>query len=204
MHIAIVGNIGAGKTTLAELLAKSYGWDPLFEAVDNNPYLEDFYNDMKRWSFNLQIYFLNSRYRQLMDIQATGRNVIQDRTIYEDAFIFAENLHDMGLMTTRDYENYRAIFDNMTAYIKPPDLLVYLKASVPTLVNNIQRRGREYEIGIRIDYLSKLNEKYQKWIGGYDLGKLLIIDKDVIDFANNTEDMATVVNLIEREINGLF
>jgi len=204
MHIAIVGNIGAGKTTLAELLAKSYGWDPLFEAVDNNPYLEDFYNDMKRWSFNLQIYFLNSRYRQLMDIQATGRNVIQDRTIYEDAFIFAENLHDMRLMTTRDYENYRAIFDNMTAYIKPPDLLVYLKASVPTLVNNIQRRGREYEIGIRIDYLSKLNEKYQKWIGGYDLGKLLIIDKDVIDFANNTEDMATVVQLIERELNGLF
>ncbi len=204
MHIAIVGNIGAGKTTLAELLAKSYGWEPLFEAVDNNPYLEDFYNDMKRWSFNLQIYFLNSRYRQLMDIQADGRNVIQDRTIYEDAFIFAENLHDMGLMTTRDYENYRAIFDNMTSYIKPPDLLVYLKASVPTLVNNIQRRGREYEIGIRIDYLSKLNEKYQKWISGYKLGKLLIIDKDVIDFANNVEDMATVVQLIEREINGLF
>lgn len=204
MHIAIVGNIGAGKTTLAELLAKSYGWEPLFEAVDNNPYLEDFYNDMKRWSFNLQIYFLNSRYRQLIDIQKDGRNVIQDRTIYEDAFIFAENLHDMGLMTTRDYENYRAIFDNMTAYIKPPDLLVYLKASVPTLVNNIQRRGREYETGIRLDYLSKLNEKYQKWINGYKLGKLLVIDKDVIDFANNVEDMATVVQLIEREINGLF
>lgn len=204
MHIAIVGNIGAGKTTLTELLSKSYGWDPLYEAVDNNPYLEDFYNDMKRWSFNLQIYFLNSRYRQLLDIQKIGKNVIQDRTIYEDAYIFAENLHDMGLLTTRDYENYRAIFDNMTAYIKPPDLLVYLKASVPTLVNNIQRRGREYESGIRLDYLSKLNEKYQKWIGGYKLGKLLIIDKDTIDFANNTEDMATVIQLIEREINGLF
>jgi deoxyadenosine/deoxycytidine kinase len=204
MHIAIVGNIGAGKTTLAELLAKSYGWDPLYEAVDNNPYLEDFYNDMKRWSFNLQIYFLNSRYRQLMEIQKSGRNIVQDRTIYEDAFIFAENLHDMGLMTTRDFDNYRSIFDNMTAYIKPPDLLVYLRASVPTLVNNIQRRGREYETGIRLDYLSKLNEKYQKWINNYQLGKLLIIDKDMIDFANNTEDMATVVQLIEREINGLF
>jgi deoxyadenosine/deoxycytidine kinase len=204
MHIAIVGNIGAGKTTLAELLAKSYGWDPLYEAVDNNPYLEDFYNDMKRWRFNLQIYFLNSRYRQLMEIQKSGRNIVQDRTIYEDAFIFAENLHDMGLMTTRDFDNYRSIFDNMTAYIKPPDLLVYLRASVPTLVNNIQRRGREYETGIRLDYLSKLNEKYQKWINNYQLGKLLIIDKDMIDFANNTEDMATVVQLIEREINGLF
>jgi deoxyadenosine/deoxycytidine kinase len=204
MHIAIVGNIGAGKTTLAELLAKSYGWDPLFEAVDNNPYLEDFYNDMKRWSFNLQIYFLNSRYRQLIDIQKTGRNVIQDRTIYEDAFIFAENLHDMGLMTTRDYENYRSIFDNITSYIKPPDLLIYLKASVPTLVNNIQRRGREYESGIRLDYLSKLNDKYQKWIGSYKLGKLLVIDKDTLDFANNTEDMATIASMIEREINGLF
>ncbi|MEO6150859.1 MAG: deoxynucleoside kinase [Mucilaginibacter sp.] len=204
MHIAIVGNIGAGKTTLTELLAKNYGWDPLFEAVDNNPYLEDFYSDMKRWSFNLQIYFLNSRYRQIIDIQKFGGNIIQDRTIYEDAYIFAENLHDMGLMTTRDYENYRAIFDNITSFIKPPDLLVYLKASVPTLVNNIQRRGREYESGIRLDYLSKLNEKYHKWISGYKLGKVLIIDMDALDFATNTEDLATIVQLIEREINGLF
>jgi deoxyadenosine/deoxycytidine kinase len=204
MHIAIVGNIGAGKTTLTEMLAHNYGWEPLFEAVDNNPYLEDFYSDMKRWSFNLQIYFLNSRYRQIVDIQKSGRNILQDRTIYEDAYIFAENLHDMGLMTTRDYENYESIFENITEYIKPPDLLVYLKASVPTLVSNIQRRGREYEIGIRLDYLSKLNEKYDKWIKNYKLGKLLILDKDNLDFANNTEDMATIVQLIEREINGLF
>jgi deoxyadenosine/deoxycytidine kinase len=204
MHIAIVGNIGAGKTTLTELLAKNYGWDPLFEAVDNNPYLEDFYSDMKRWSFNLQIYFLNTRYRQIIDIQKGGHNIIQDRTIYEDAYIFAENLHDMGLMTTRDYQNYQAIFDNMTEYIKPPDLLIYLRASVPTLVNNIQRRGREYETGIRLDYLSKLNDKYQKWINGYKLGKLLVIDKDNLDFANKTEDLGTIVQMIEREIHGLF
>jgi deoxyadenosine/deoxycytidine kinase len=204
MHRAIVGNIGAGKTTLTEMLAHNYGWEPLFEAVDNNPYLEDFYSDMKRWSFNLQIYFLNSRYRQIIDIQKSGRNILQDRTIYEDAYIFAENLHDMGLMTTRDYENYESIFDNITEFIKPPDLLVYLKASVPTLVSNIQRRGREYESGIRLDYLSKLNEKYEKWIKNYKLGKLLILDKDNLDFANNTEDMATIVQLIEREINGLF
>ena len=204
MHIAIVGNIGAGKTTLTELLAKNYGWDPLFEAVDNNPYLEDFYSDMKRWSFNLQIYFLNTRYRQIIDIQKGGHNIIQDRTIYEDAYIFAENLHDMGLMTTRDYQNYQAIFDNITEFIKPPDLLIYLRASVPTLVNNIQRRGREYETGIRLDYLSKLNEKYQKWINGYKLGKLLILDKDNLDFANKTEDLATIVQMIEREIHGLF
>jgi deoxyadenosine/deoxycytidine kinase len=204
MHIAIVGNIGAGKTTLTEMLAKNYGWDPIYEAVDNNPYLEDFYNEMKRWSFNLQIYFLNSRYRQIVEIQKGNRDIIQDRTIYEDAYIFAENLHDMGLMTTRDYENYQSMFDNITEFIKPPDLLVYLKASVPTLVNNIQRRGREYEIGIRIDYLSKLNEKYDKWINGYKLGKLLVLDKDNLDFANNTEDMAAIVEKIEREINGLF
>ncbi|WCT10945.1 deoxynucleoside kinase [Mucilaginibacter jinjuensis] len=204
MHIAVVGNIGAGKTTLTELLAKNYGWEPLYEAVDNNPYLEDFYGDMKRWSFNLQIYFLNSRFRQIVDIQSGGKDVIQDRTIYEDAFIFAENLHDMGLMAGRDFENYNNIFENITSFIKPPDLLIYLKASVPTLVNNIQRRGREYEIGIRLDYLSKLNEKYQKWIDGYKLGKLLIIDKDNLDFANNTEDLASVIEKIEREIHGLF
>jgi len=204
MHIAVVGNIGAGKTTLTELLAKNYGWQPQYESVENNPYLEDFYSDMKRWSFNLQIFFLNSRFQQIMEIQKSKANIIQDRTIYEDAFIFAANLRDMDLMTERDYENYRKIFDNITSFIKPPDLLIYLKASVPTLVNNIQRRGREYEIGIRLDYLSKLNEKYEKWIKGYNSGKLLILDKDKLDFANNTEDLSAVIEKIEVEINGLF
>ncbi|UKT65673.1 deoxynucleoside kinase [Pedobacter mucosus] len=204
MHIAIVGNIGAGKTTLTSLLAKNYEWEALYEAVDNNPYLEDFYSDMKRWSFNLQIYFLNSRFQQIIEIEQNQRNVIQDRTIYEDAHIFAENLHDMALMTTRDHDNYRAIFESITSFIKPPDLLVYLRASVPTLVNNIQRRGREYEAGIRIDYLSKLNEKYEAWIKGYNLGKLLILDKDKLDFTNNPEDLGTVIQSIEAEINGLF
>jgi len=204
MHIAIVGNIGAGKTTLTELLSRHLGWEAQFEAVDNNPYLEDFYSDMKRWSFNLQIYFLNSRFKQIAEIQNSERNVIQDRTIYEDAHIFAENLHEMGLMTSRDYDNYRAIFDNITSFIKPPDLLIYLKASVPTLVNNIQRRGREYEAGIRLDYLSKLNDKYDKWIGNYQEGKLLILDKDKLDFANDPEDLGYIIQAIEREMHGLF
>ncbi|KHJ38426.1 deoxyadenosine/deoxycytidine kinase [Pedobacter glucosidilyticus] len=204
MHIAVVGNIGAGKTTLTELLAKNYNWEAMFEAVDNNPYLEDFYSDMKRWSFNLQIYFLNSRFQQIRDIQRSNQSIIQDRTIYEDAYIFAENLHEMGLMTSRDYENYQSIFDNITAYIKPPDLLIYLKASVPTLVENIQRRGREYEASIRLDYLQKLNEKYDKWIKSYKSGKLLILDKDKLDFANKPDDLSIVIESIEREINGLF
>lgn len=204
MHIAIVGNIGAGKTTLTELLSKHLGWEAHYEAVDNNPYLEDFYNDMKRWSFNLQIYFLNSRFNQIKEIQALERNVIQDRTIYEDAYIFAENLNEMGLMTARDYANYRSIFENMTSFIKPPDLLIYLKASIPTLVNNIQRRGRDYEAGIRLDYLSKLNDKYQKWIDGYKEGKLLVLDKDNLDFSNNPEDLGFIIQSIEREIHGLF
>ena len=204
MHIAIVGNIGAGKTTLTQKLSDHLKWEPQFEAVDDNPYLEDFYSDMKRWSFNLQIYFLNSRFRHIVQLQEKDTNIIQDRTIYEDAYIFAENLFDMGLMSARDFENYSAIFESIVSYIKPPDLLVYLRASVPTLVDNIQTRGREYEANIRLDYLSKLNAKYEKWINGYSGGKLLILDKDKLDFANNPEDMGYVLQQVEAELFGLF
>ncbi|SEK95683.1 Deoxyadenosine/deoxycytidine kinase [Parapedobacter koreensis] len=204
MHIAIVGNIGAGKTTLTQLLANHLKWEPQFEAVDDNPYLEDFYSDMKRWAFNLQIYFLNSRFRHIVQLQRKETNLIQDRTIYEDAYIFAENLYDMGLMSARDFENYSNIFESIISYIKPPDLLIYLRASVPTLVENIQTRGREYEANIRLDYLSKLNTKYEKWIKNYKDGKLLILDKDKLDFANNPEDMGFVLQKIETELFGLF
>ena len=204
MHIAVVGNIGAGKTTLTEMLAKNYKWDPLYETVDNNPYLEDFYNDMKRWSFNLQVYFLNSRFQQIIEIQKVNKNIIQDRTIYEDAYIFAENLHEMGLMPSRDYENYKSIFENITAFIRPPDLVIYLKASVPTLVENIQRRGREYEAGIRLDYLQKLNNKYEKWIAHYNKGKVLILDKDKLDFANQDEHFSTIIAQVDHQIKGFI
>ena len=204
MHIAIVGNIGAGKTTLTKLLAQHLNFEPQFEAVDNNPYLEDFYSDMKRWAFNLQIFFLNSRFRHIVEQQKSGINMIQDRTIYEDAYIFAENLYDMGLMSARDFDNYSNIFQSIIHYIKPPDLLIYLRASVPTLVNNIQKRGRDYESAIRLDYLSKLNEKYEKWINNYSAGKLLILDKDNLDFANNPEDLGFIKEKIDAELYGLF
>ncbi|MCA5006416.1 deoxynucleoside kinase [Sphingobacterium bovistauri] len=204
MHIAIVGNIGAGKTTLTKLLAQHLNFEPQFEAVDNNPYLEDFYSDMKRWAFNLQIFFLNSRFRHIVEQQKLGTNMIQDRTIYEDAYIFAENLYDMGLMSARDFDNYSNIFQSIIHYIKPPDLLIYLKASVPTLVNNIQKRGRDYESAIRLDYLSKLNDKYDKWINNYTDGKLLILDKDNLDFANNPEDLGFIKEKIDAELYGLF
>lgn len=203
-HIAIAGNIGSGKTTLTTLLAKHYNWDAHFEDVDNNPYLNDFYNDMQRWSFNLQIFFLNSRFRQLQDIRAQEKTVIQDRTIYEDANIFAPNLHSMGLMTSRDYDNYKSLFDAVSKMIGAPDLLIYLRASVPTLVKQIQKRGREYEDSIRLDYLRRLNERYEAWIDTYREGRLLIIDVDNLNFADKPEDLGSIVNKIEAEFNGLF
>ena len=203
-HIAIAGNIGAGKTTLCARLAKHFNWESHFESTDDNPYLADFYNDMKRWSFNLQVYFLNNRYQQVLNILQGDRTVVQDRTIYEDAYIFAPNLHDMGLMTTRDFENYFTLFKTMSSQIQAPDLLIYLKASIPTLVAHIQSRGRDYEGNMSLDYLKRLNDRYEKWISGYDEGKLLIINADEIDFESNPEDMGKVVSLVQRELHGLF
>jgi deoxyadenosine/deoxycytidine kinase len=204
MHIAVAGNIGSGKTTLTGLLAKHFGWEPHYEDVDTNPYLNSFYEEMQRWSFNLQIYFLNSRFRQVVDIRNSGKTVIQDRTIYEDAYIFAPNLHAMNLMSTRDYENYRSLFDLMSTFIQPPDLLIYLRASVPTLVSQIQKRGREYENAIRLDYLRNLNEMYEEWINGYKLGKLLIIDADTLKVSENPEDLGHVIDNINAQLHGLF
>ena len=204
MHIAVAGNIGAGKTTLTKLLAKHYGWTPNFEDVDYNPYLNDFYEDMQRWSFNLQIYFLNSRFNQILEIRKSDKTIIQDRTIYEDAYIFAPNLHSMGLMSSRDFDNYFSLFKLMTSVVQAPDLLIYLRASVPTLVRQIQQRGRKYESSIRIDYLTRLNERYEAWASEYDSGKLLRIDVDNIDFANRPEDLSTVIDKIDAEIHGLF
>jgi deoxyadenosine/deoxycytidine kinase len=204
MHIAIAGNIGSGKTTLTGLLAKHFGWDPHYEDVDTNPYLNSFYEDMQRWSFNLQIYFLNSRFRQVVDIRNSGKTVVQDRTIYEDAYIFAPNLHAMNLMSTRDYENYRSLFDLMGTFILPPDLLIYLRASVPTLVSQIQKRGRDYENAIRLDYLKNLNEMYEDWIEGYKFGKLLIIDADTLKVSEKPEDLGQVIDHINAQLHGLF
>ncbi|NLO51529.1 MAG: deoxynucleoside kinase [Bacteroidales bacterium] len=204
MHIAIAGNIGSGKTTLTALLAKHFKWEPHFESVDNNPYLHSFYDDMMRWSFNLQIYFLNNRFRQIIKIRESGEKVIQDRTIYEDAHIFAPNLHEMNLMTTRDYDNYRSLFDLMVSFIQPPDLLIYQRATAPTLVRQIQIRGRDYEESIRIDYLKSLNERYEQWIENYSAGKKLIVNVDNINFAEKPEDLGLIIDKINAELHGLF
>lgn len=204
MHIAVAGNIGSGKTTLTRILGKHFGWDTHFEDVDDNPYLNDFYADMQRWSFNLQVYFLNSRFNQVLEIRQSDKTVIQDRTIYEDAYIFAPNLHSMGLMSTRDFENYYTLFNLMASLVQPPDLVIYLRASVPTLVSQIQRRGRKYENSIRLDYLKRLNERYESWIETYKDGKMLIVDADSMDFLGNPEDVSLVIDKINAELHGLF
>lgn len=204
MHVAIAGNIGSGKTTLTDLLAQHYRWTAHYEDVDNNPYLNDFYKDMQRWSFNLQVYFLNSRFQQLVELKESGKKIIQDRTIYEDAFIFAPNLHAMGLMTTRDYENYISLFETMQKLVNPPDLLIYLRASVPTLVAQIQKRGREYEEAIRLDYLTRLNERYEAWVSTYTDGKLLVVDVDENNFHIEKEDLGKIIASIDAELHGLF
>lgn len=204
MHVAIAGNIGSGKTTLTGLLAKHYKWQPHFEDVEDNPYLDDFYNQMARWSFNLQIFFLNSRFRQILEIREKGKDVIQDRTIYEDAYIFAPNLHAMGLMTNRDFENYKSLFDLMASVTEAPDLLIYLRSSIPNLVKQIHSRGRDYEATISIEYLSRLNERYEAFIQGYDKGKIIILDVDDINFVDNPEHLGEVINKIDAELHGLF
>ncbi len=204
MHIAVAGNIGSGKTTLTELLSKHYRWEANYEDVDENPYLNDFYEDMQRWSFNLQIYFLNSRFNQILDIRKLGKTVIQDRTIYEDSYIFAPNLHSMGLMSTRDFENYFTLFNLMSSLVQPPDLLIYLRATVGTLVQQIQKRGRKYENSIRIDYLKRLNERYEAWIASYNLGKMLVVDVDNLNFSEKSEDLSKVIDRVDAELFGLF
>ena len=204
MHIAIAGNIGSGKTTLTTLLAKHYKWQAHFEDADDNPYLNDFYEDMQRWSFNLQVYFLNNRFNQVLEIRKGNKTVVQDRTIYEDAYIFAPNLHAMGLMTTRDFDNYFSLFKLMESLVKAPDLLIYLRASVPTLVKQIQKRGREYENAIRLDYLKRLNERYEAWVSTYESGKIIIIDVDDNNFSENQEDLGKIIRQIDAQINGLF
>ena len=204
MHIAIAGNIGAGKTSLTKLLSKHYKWQPHYEEVLENPYLDDFYNEMERWSFNLQIFFLNSRFSQLIEIQKSGKNIIQDRSIYEDAFIFAPNLNSMGLLTQRDFQNYKSLFELMETMVTGPNLMIYLRSSIPNLVNQIHKRGRVYEASISIDYLSRLNERYEAWVQEYSKGKLLIINVDEINFVDNKEHLNSIIKKVDSEINGLL
>ncbi len=204
MHIAIAGNIGAGKTTLAALLSKHFGWEPYYEEIDNNPYLHDFYDDMQRWAFNLQVYFVTNRFKQVLEIKKSGKNIVQDRSVYEDASIFAPNLHAMGLMSARDFENYTNLFELMVSLIQPPDLIIYLGASVPTLVRQIEKRGRNFEKNIRLDYLNRLNERYEAWAESYTSSKILKINMDGRNFVDNTEDLSYIIDKINAEIHGLF
>ncbi|MBO4589887.1 MAG: deoxynucleoside kinase [Bacteroidaceae bacterium] len=203
MHIAIAGNIGSGKTTLTNMLAKRYGWTPRFESVDNNPYLADYYDDMARWAFNLQIYFLNKRFQDVVEISKCTDTIVQDRTIFEDARIFAPNLHDMGLMSDRDFDNYSELFDLIMSLVGKPDLLIYIRATIPHLIAQIQKRGREYEQGIRLDYLAGLNQRYEDWIAAYN-GPLLVVDGDNLDFQNNLKDFQSITDQIDAKLYGLF
>lgn len=203
-HIAVCGNIGSGKTSLTEKLARHYGWNPLYESVDTNPYLRDFYTDMTKWAFHVQIYFLNSRFRQVNEIQGSDKPTIQDRTIYEDAYIFAANLHKSGHISDRDYQSYLDIFHSMITFVKPPDLLIYLKANVPKLVRQIEKRGRDFEYSITLDYLRQLNKQYEEWIYNYRDGKLLTIDVNNLDFVENVDDFSFVVSKVDYELNNLF
>lgn len=203
MHIAIAGNIGSGKTTLTKLLAARYGWTPRFETVDNNPYLEDFYHDMNRWSFNLQVYFLNKRFKEVVEISKSTDTIIQDRTIYEDACIFAPNLHDQGYMSDRDFKNYTDLFNLMMSLVKKPQLMIYIRSSIPTLVKHIEKRGRDYEKSIRIDYLTGLQKRYDDWLSTYD-GELITIDGDKINFEDSKEDFRKITDMIDASLYGLF
>ncbi len=204
MHIAIAGNIGAGKTTLATKLAQHFNWELQLEAVEDNPYLKDFYDDMPRWAFHLQIFFLNSRFKQTQEIQATTKGIIQDRTIYEDAYIFAKNLHDSGMLTPRDYQNYFNLFESMVSMVKPPDMLIYLKADLPKLIGQIQKRNRDYENNIRLDYLMNLNDHYNSWIANYKYGRVMTIDVNNLDFVARPEDLGFIMEKINIELFGLF
>ena len=203
MHIAIAGSIGSGKTTLTKLLAARYGWTPRFEPVDNNPYLEDFYHDMNRWSFNLQVYFLNKRFKEVVEISKSTDTIIQDRTIYEDACIFAPNLHDQGYMSDRDFKNYTDLFNLMMSLVKKPQLMIYIRSSIPTLVKHIEKRGRDYEKSIRIDYLTGLQKRYDDWLSTYD-GELITIDGDKINFEDSKEDFRKITDMIDASLYGLF
>ena len=204
MHTAIAGNIGSGKTSLTQLLAKHYNWLPQFEDVDDNPYLTSFYEDMQRWSFNLQVFFLNTRFRHIIDIRKQKKSVVQDRTIYEDAYIFAPNLHEMGLMSSRDYNNYLSLFELIDSFIQAPDLLIYLKADISTLVAHIQQRGRPYEDLIRLDYLKNLNERYDRWAESYNKGKLLVVDVNQVKFTESKADLGFIIDQVDAELFGLF
>ncbi len=203
-HIGIAGNIGAGKTSLSEALSRHFGWQVQYEDTANNPYLADFYFDMQRWSFNLQVYFLSSRFQQIIEIQKGDKTIIQDRTIYEDAYVFAPNLHEMGLMSTRDYNNYFNLFKTMMSTVSPPDLLIYLKASLSTLVHHIQSRGRDYEGNISLEYLKKLNIRYDNWFNAYNQSKVVVIDADKLDFLKSKEDLGKVIEMVESQLHGLF